>query len=100
VNAESAARPEQEFRDALEINEIARRLWMVLRQNRRREVRDVAVRLFQADPDRNGAACGPGLRAKGAVRQDCWPKTGIQNRRHSRRYQSKPIIVVHFAEVL
>ena len=76
VNAEAAARPEQELRDALQVSEIARRLRMALRQNRRRESENGAVGLLQRQADRHGAARGLRLRPKGAVGQHRGPKPG------------------------
>ena len=80
VNAEAAARPEQELRDALQVSEIARRLRMGVRQNRGREVGDVAVGLFQGQADGHGVARGLRLRTKGAVGQDRGPKRRVEHR--------------------
>ena len=60
VNPETAPRPEQELRDALQVSEVARRLRMALRQHLRREMGDSAVGLFQRQADRHSA--GRGLR--------------------------------------
>ena len=48
VDAESAARPEQELGNALEVGEIARRLGIRVGQNGGREMGDASVCLFQA----------------------------------------------------
>ena len=81
VNAEPAARPEQELRDAFEVSEIARRLRMAVRQDRGREVGDAAVGLLQGQADGDGIARGPRLRTKSTVSQHRGPERRVEHRR-------------------
>jgi hypothetical protein len=95
VEAVPAPSPKQEPRNPLEIPKIPASPWMVLRKNWTREMRNIAIGLFQRNAGLPVTSGSPGCVTKCLVRQYCRAKGGVQRRQQSRRDQFKPVIVTH-----
>src|SRR5207247_874236 len=94
------ARPKQKLEYALDIGIVARGFRRVLRKNIGVEVIDRSVGLLQSEPHRQRVLRLAHLFAKRAMGQDGRTKLRVQYWHHARSNQGKPVVIVHWADVL
>jgi hypothetical protein len=86
VKTKATTRPKQQAGDALDVFEIAGRLRVTGGKDLGGKMGNVAVSLFEREPEWDRISRSTDLPAKGAIGQNRGPKGGIQNRRDSGGY--------------
>jgi hypothetical protein len=87
MDSETAARPQKEFYDAFEKDEIVRGLGVALRKYPGIEMEDRPIRLFESQLNRRGIFGRERVGGKSTVGERCRTERRIKRRNKARRHQ-------------